>query len=217
MIMEKTLIQSPAFEKKQNNHAFIESYLEDMKEIIGKLSRERIDQIVELLFSAWKEGRTIFVMGNGGSASTATHFACDLAKCTIVEGKKRFRVICLNDNIPLMSALVNDNGFDNLFSEQLKNLMQEKDFLVAFSVHGGSGKDKAGLWSQNLLKAMLVAKEEYQATLIGFSGFDGGAMKDVADECLVIPFNSTPQVESFHLAMEHLITNCLRKKIEEYE
>lgn len=215
--MEKTLIQSPTFEKKQNNHAFIESYLEDMKEIIGKLSRERIDKIVELFFSAWKEGRTIFVMGNGGSASTATHFACDLAKCTIVEGKKRFRVICLNDNIPLMSALVNDNGFDNLFSEQLKNLMQEKDFLVAFSVHGGSGKDKAGLWSQNLLKAMLVAKEEYQATLIGFSGFDGGAMKDVADECLVIPFNSTPQVESFHLAMEHLITNCLRKKIEEYE
>jgi D-sedoheptulose 7-phosphate isomerase len=188
-----------------------------MKEIIGKLSRERIDRIVELLFSAWKEGRTIFVMGNGGSASTATHFACDLAKCTIVEGKKRFRVICLNDNIPLMSALVNDNGFDNLFSEQLKNLMQEKDYLVAFSVHGGSGKDKAGLWSQNLLKAMLLAKEEYQATLIGFSGFDGGAMKDVADECLVIPFNSTPQVESFHLAMEHLITNCLRKKIEEYE
>ena len=156
-------------------------------------------------------------MGNGGSASTATHFACDLAKCTIVEGKKRFRVICLNDNIPLMSALVNDNGFDNLFSEQLKNLMREKDYLVAFSVHGGSGKDKAGLWSQNLLKAMLIAKEDYQATLIGFSGFDGGAMKDVADECLVIPFNSTPQVESFHLAMEHLITNCLRKKIEGYE
>ncbi|MDP3024963.1 MAG: SIS domain-containing protein [candidate division Zixibacteria bacterium] len=217
MITEKTLIQSPAFEKKLNNHAFIDSYLEDMKEIIGKLSREKIDRIVELLFSAWKEGRTIFVMGNGGSASTATHFACDLAKCTIVEGKKRFRVICLNDNIPLMSALVNDNGFDNLFSEQLKNLMQEKDYLVAFSVHGGSGKDKAGLWSQNLLKAMVLAKEECKATLIGFSGFDGGAMKDVADECLVIPANSTPQVESFHLAMEHLITNCLRKKIEEYE
>jgi D-sedoheptulose 7-phosphate isomerase len=217
MIIEKTLIESPTFEKKLGNRAFIDSYLEDMKDIIGKLSRERIDQIVELLFSVWKEGRTIFVMGNGGSASTATHFACDLSKCTIVEGKKRFRVICLNDNIPLMSALVNDNGFDNLFSEQLKNLMQEKDCLVAFSVHGGSGKDKAGLWSQNLLKAMLLAKEDFQATLIGFSGFDGGAMKDVADECLVIPFNSTPQVESFHLVMEHLITNCLKKKIEEYE
>jgi D-sedoheptulose 7-phosphate isomerase len=188
-----------------------------MKEIIDKLNVEKIDRIIELLFSAWEEGRTIFVMGNGGSASTATHFACDLSKCTIVDDKKRFKVICLNDNIPLMSALVNDNGFDNLFSEQLKNLIQKKDFLVTFSVHGGSGKDKAGLWSQNLLKAMLLAKEEYQATLIGFSGFDGGAMSKVADECLVIPANSTPQVESFHLAMEHLITNCLRKKIEAYE
>jgi D-sedoheptulose 7-phosphate isomerase len=217
MIESKTLIQPIVFEKKLMNKAFIESYLEDMKEIVNRLDREKIDRIIDLLFSAWKEGKTVFVMGNGGSASTATHLACDLAKCTIVEGKKRFRVICLNDNIPLMSALINDNGFDNLFSEQLKNLMQKNDYLIGFSVHGGEGKDKAGLWSQNLLKAMHLAKEEYQATLIGFSGFDGGAMKDMADECLVIPFNSTPQVESFHLAMEHLICNCLKKKIEEYE
>jgi len=215
--MHKTLTLSTTFEKRSSNQTFIESYLEDMKEVVDKLSVDKIDRIIELLFSAWEEGRTIFVMGNGGSASTATHFACDLSKRTIVDGKKRFKVICLNDNIPLMSALINDNGFDNLFSEQLKNLIQEKDFLVTFSVHGGSGKDKAGLWSQNLLKAMLLAKEEYQATLIGFSGFDGGVMSKIADQCLVIPANSTPQVESFHLAMEHLICNCLRKKIEDYE
>ncbi|MFH0931037.1 MAG: SIS domain-containing protein [Candidatus Zixiibacteriota bacterium] len=217
MTITKTLIQAPSFEKKLGNKSYIQSYLEDMKEVVDKLSVDKIDRIIELLFSAWEEGRTIFVMGNGGSASTAAHFACDLSKCTIVDDKKRFKVICLNDNIPLMSALINDNGFDNLFSEQLKNLIQEKDFLVTFSVHGGSGKDKAGLWSQNLLKAMLLAKEEYQATLIGFSGFDGGAMSKIADECLVIPANSTPQVESFHLAMEHLLCNCLRKKIENYE
>jgi D-sedoheptulose 7-phosphate isomerase len=217
MIESKTLIQPIVFEKKLMNKAFIESYLKDMKEIVDRLDRGKIDRIIELLFSAWKEGKTVFIMGNGGSASTATHLACDLAKCTIVEGKRRFKVICLNDNIPLMSALINDNGFDNLFSEQLKNLMQKNDYLIGFSVHGGEGKDKAGLWSQNLLKAMHLAKEEYQATLIGFSGFDGGAMKDMADECLVIPFNSTPQVESFHLAVEHLVSNCLKKKIEEYE
>ncbi len=217
MIESKTLIQPTASEKKLINKAFIESYLEDMKEIVDRLDKGKIDRIIELLFSAWKEGKTVFVMGNGGSASTATHLACDLAKCTIVEGKRRFKVICLNDNIPLMSALINDNGFDNLFSEQLRNLMQRNDYLISFSVHGGEGKDKAGLWSQNLLKAMHLAKEEYQATLIGFSGFEGGAMKDMADECLVVPFNSTPQVESFHLAMEHLVCNCLKKKIEEYE
>ena len=213
----KTLILPITFDKDITNIAFINSYLENMKEIVDRLDREKIDRIIELLFFAWKKERTIFVMGNGGSASTATHFACDLAKCTIVEGRKRFRVICLNDNIPLMSALINDNGFDNLFSEQLNNLMKKNDYLIGFSVHGGEGRDKAGLWSQNLLKAMHLAKEEYQATLLGFSGFDGGGMKDIADECLVIPFNSTPQVESFHLAMEHLICNCLKKKIEEYE
>lgn len=216
MPVKEILIQPRTLERTLKNQAFIESYLEDMKEIIDKLSKENIDQIIEILFSAWKEGRTVFVMGNGGSASTATHFACDLAKCTIVEGRKRFKVICLNDNIPLISALVNDNGFDNLFSEQLKNLMQEKDFLVAFSVHGGSGKDKGGLWSQNLLKAMILAKEEYDATTIGFSGFDGGAMRELADACVVVPFNSTPQVESFHLALEHLICSCLKEKIERF-
>jgi D-sedoheptulose 7-phosphate isomerase len=214
--VKEILIQPRTKERTLKNQAFIESYLEDMKVIVDKLSKEKIDRVIELLFSAWKEGRTVFVIGNGGSASTATHFACDLAKCTIVEGKRRFKIICLNDNIPLMSALVNDNGFDNLFSEQLKNLMQEKDFLVAFSVHGGSGKDKAGLWSQNLLKAMILAKEEYDATTIGFSGFDGGAMRELADACVVVPFNSTPQVESFHLALEHLICSCLKEKIEEY-
>lgn len=216
MTVKEILIRPSRIERELGNIAFIESYLEDMKTIADKLSKEKIDQIIELLFSAWKDGRNVFVMGNGGSASTATHFACDLAKCTIVEGKNRFKVICLNDNIPLTSALINDNGFDNLFSEQLKNLMQEKDFLVAFSVHGGSGKDKAGLWSQNLLKAMILAKEEYDATTIGFSGFDGGAMKELADACIVVPFNSTPQVESFHLALEHLICSCLKEKIERY-
>ena len=217
MPVKEILIPSPAFETKLENLTFIESYLEDMKDIVDRLSRQKIDRVIELLFSAWKDERTVFVMGNGGSASTATHFTCDLAKCTMVEGKKRFKVICLNDNIPLMSALINDDGIDNLFSEQLKNLMQKKDLLVAFSVHGGKGKDKAGLWSQNLLKAIIVAKEEYDATTIGFSGFDGGAINELADACIMVPFNSTPQVESFHLALEHLICNCLKEKIERYE
>lgn len=217
MPVKEILIQPTPFEKKLKNQLSIESYLEDMKDITDRLSREKVDQVIELLFSAWEEEKTVFVMGNGGSASTATHFACDLAKCTIVEGKKRFKVICLNDNIPLMSALINDNGFDNLFSEQLKNLMKKNDVLIGMSVHGGTGKDKAGLWSQNLIKAMILAKEEYDAVTIGFSGFDGGAMMELADACIVVPFNSTPQVESFHLALEHLICTCLKEKIERYD
>lgn len=196
------------------NRSFIDNYFEEMLQIIRHISREDIDRAVEALFHAWREGRTVFTMGNGGSASTATHFACDLSKVTIIEGKKRLRAVCLNDNIPLMSAWINDNGFDNLFSEQLRNLMNRGDVLVGISVHGGSGRDKAGLWSQNLLKAMDVAKREYDGVTIGFSGFDGGAMKQLADICVVVPFPSTPHVESFHLVMEHLVTFCLREKIE---
>lgn len=195
------------------NAKFIGNYLEEMRQIIGKLPSENINEVIEILFSAWKNGNKIFIMGNGGSASTATHFACDLSKVTIVSNKKRFKVIGLNDNIPLVSALTNDDGWNEIYVEQLKSHFEKNDVVIAFSVHGGSGKDKAGIWSQNLLKALQFAKDN-GGIAIGFSGFDGGAMKDLADVCVVVPFNSTPHVESFHLVLEHLITFCLLEKIK---
>lgn len=195
------------------NAAFIERYFAEMRRILDTISQEDIDHVIETLFAAWRDGRTVFLMGNGGSASTATHFACDLAKITVCEGKPRLRVISLCDNPALISALTNDEGFAHIFSEQLRSLMRPRDVLIGISVHGGSGADKAGAWSQNLLHAMQVAKEEFQATVVGFSGFDGGAFRHMADVCLTVPFPSTPQVESFHLALEHLITFCLKEKI----
>jgi D-sedoheptulose 7-phosphate isomerase len=194
------------------NQGFVSDYLAEMKTVAENISREDIDAVVELLFQAWQQDRRVFICGNGGSAGTATHFACDLAKTTIVDSKKRFKAICLNDNIPLMSALVNDNGFDNLYIEQLQNLYQPGDVLICLSVHGGAGRDRAGKWSQNLLKAMQYVKDNGGKT-VGFSGFDGGPMKDIADACVVVPADSTPQVESFHLALEHLVCACLRQKI----
>jgi D-sedoheptulose 7-phosphate isomerase len=194
------------------NQGFVSDYLAEMKTVAENISREDIDAVVELLFQAWQQDRRVFICGNGGSAGTATHFACDLAKTTIVDSKKRFKAICLNDNIPLMSALVNDNGFDNLYVEQLQNLYQPGDVLICLSVHGGAGRDRAGKWSQNLLKAMQYVKDNGGKT-VGFSGFDGGPMKDIADACVVVPADSTPQVESFHLALEHLVCACLRQKI----
>ena len=196
------------------NKDFIHNYLSEAREVTEAISVADINRAIELLFNAWKNGNRVFTCGNGGSASTATHFACDLSKATIVQGKKRFKAYCLNDNIPLMSALINDDGFDNLFYEQLKANFQEGDVLISISVHGGAGSDKAGLWSQNLLKAMKYAQENGGKT-IGLSGFDGGPMKEIADACIVVPINSTPQVESFHLALEHLICSCLKQKIEE--
>lgn len=196
------------------NKDFVQKYLSEMTKIINDISVEDIDRVIELLFNAWERGGQVFSCGNGGSASTATHFACDLSKTTIVNGKKRFKAYCLNDNIPLNSAIINDEGFDNLFIEQLRAKFQKGDVLICISVHGGAGRDKAGAWSQNLVKAMKYAKEKGGKT-IGLSGFDGGPMKEIADTCVVVPINSTPHVESFHLVLEHLICSCLRHKIEE--
>ena len=193
---------------------FIQNYLSEVRHIAEAISIVDIDSAIELLFDAWKSERQVFICGNGGSASTATHFTCDLAKTTIVNGKKRFKALCLNDNIPLVSALINDEGFDNLYYEQLNNLFQKGDVLICISVHGGAGKDKAGLWSQNLLKAMKYVQEN-GGKAIGFSGFDGGPMKEIADVCIVVPADTTPQVESFHMALEHLICSCLKQRIEE--
>ena len=200
--------------KTIQNKEFIESYLSDIADISKAISVVDIDKAVDILFEAWQNGNQVFTCGNGGSASTATHFCCDLTKQTIVDGKKRFKAICLNDNIPLISALTNDEGFDNLFYEQLLNFFQKGDVLVTISVHGGVGKDKAGAWSQNLIKAMRYVQDN-GGKAIGFSGFDGGLMKEIADACIVVPINSIPHVESFHLALEHLICSCLKKKIKE--
>ena len=195
------------------NAPFIDSYLAEMQRVTGELSREQIDRAIEAIFEAWKRGATVFLIGNGGSASTATHFACDLSKVTIAEGKPRLRAVSLCDNIPLMSAWINDSGFEHLFSEQLRTLMRRGDVLVAISVHGGSGQDRGGPWSQNLVRAVRVAQEEFGATVIGFTGFDGGALREMSNVWVHVPANSTPQTESFHLVLEHLITFCLKEKI----
>ena len=197
------------------NEAQIEQYFEEIKEICDNISREDIDKAIELLFDAWKNGNKVFFCGNGGSAGTANHFMCDLFKVTVVEGKKRFKAHCLNDNVPLMTALINDEGWDNLYIEQLKNLFDKGDILITLSVHGGSGRDKAGAWSQNLLKAMDFVNKNGGKT-IGFAGFDGGAMKEIADVCIVVPFEATPHVEAFHVVLQHLIAFRLKEKIENF-
>ena len=196
------------------NKEYIQNYLAEVGKIAEVILVVDIDRAIEVLFEVWRNGNRVFACGNGGSASTATHFVCDLAKTVAAPGKMGFKAECLNDNIPLMLALINDEGFDNLYYEQLKTKFQKGDVLICISVHGGSGRDRAGLWSQNLLKAMNYAKENGGKT-IGLSGFDGGAMKELADVCIVVPINSTPHVESFHLVLEHLIISRLKEKIEE--
>jgi D-sedoheptulose 7-phosphate isomerase len=202
------------------NSMTINGYLNQMGRIASEISRDATDAAIEILFDAWRHGNTVFVMGNGGSASTATHLACDLAKYTIVGSKPRFKVISLNDNIPLLSAWTNDNGFGSIFLEQLRPWLAQGDVLIGISVHGGSGSGHAGPWSQNLVQAMALAKER-GARIIGLSGFHGGAMKEMADVCIVVPINEeplgTPLAESWHVALHHLMCYTLRHRIEAAE
>ena len=198
------------------NEEFLTTYFSEMKEIIDRMPLDKIDEAVEVLFDAWRNERQVFLIGNGGSAATASHTTNDLNKATIVEGKKRFRAFCLSDNISWMSALTNDLGWSEAYIEQLKNYFRPGDCVVAFSVHGGKPEDPSREQSQNLLKALRYAKDHHGKT-IAFTGFEGGAMKDLADVCVIVPGNSTPHTESFHMALEHLIADCLREKIASYD
>jgi len=184
----------------------IKDYLKDIVRCAEhlQLQSSTIDEIIKMLLECRESEHKVFICGNGGSAGTATHMAGDLFKIAGI------KAISLDDNVPLMTAIINDNGWENLYVDQLKRLMNHGDILVAISVHGGSGKDKAGKWSQNLMKAIQYSNENLGKT-VGFSGFDGGAMKKECDVCIVVPSNSTPVVESFHVVLEHLITFALQE------
>ncbi len=187
-----------------SNLPYIESFLDGVQEICRKVSREDIDRAIALLHTAWTEGRTVFTAGNGGSAGTASHFAADLNKMTAIPGRPRLRALSLVDNASLVSALTNDDGWENVYTEQLENFYRSGDVLVAISVHGGAGRDRAGAWSQNLMKAIAYVKERGGRTL-GLAGFDGGAMRGACDVCVVVPFDTTPHVEGFHVVLHHLL------------
>lgn len=194
------------------NQEYIDHFLHGIEEIVRSISRPDIDRVIEVLYRAWQDDRGVFIAGNGGSAGTASHLAADLNKVTAIPGRKRMRVMSLVDNVPLLTALVNDDGWENVYVEQLKNFFRPGDVLVALSVHGGRGRDKAGAWSQNLLKALQYVND-HGGTTIGFAGFDGGAMRDLADVCVVVPYNTTAHVEAFHVVLHHLVAFCLVEKI----
>jgi D-sedoheptulose 7-phosphate isomerase len=196
--------------------AGIADFLELTKRTIDGLDRQILGDIVGCLMGVWRRKGTVFVMGNGGSASTASHFAADLAKYTITKGKPRFKVLGLTDNASLVSAWTNDGGFSSIFAEQMAAWLEPGDVLIGFSVHGGSGSGGARPWSQNMVYAMKAAKDA-GAKVIGFSGYDGGAMAEMADFCLTVPVLAdelgTPIIESVHVLLHHLVVHTVREQI----
>ena len=199
--------------KPSTDREYIEGFLADVEKISREVSRDDIERVIQTLFEAWKENQQVFVMGNGGSASTATHLVSDLVK-TINDkpGARGIRAMALVDNIPLASAITNDRGWENLYVSQLETFYQRGDVGIGISVHGGSGKDIGGQWSQNLLKGLQFIKDRGGRT-IGLSGFDGGPMAKLVDAPVVVRADSTPLVEGFHVVLHHLIVFRLKELI----
>lgn len=197
--------------------AFVDRYLAETAEIAARTSRGDLARAIDILFDAYRAGRDVYTCGNGGSAANASHLACDLAKFTACEGKPRLRATSLCDNAALISALTNDEGFGRIFTAQLEPRFREGDVLVCLSVHGGSGADKAGPWSQNLVAAAKLAKDR-GGKVVGLVGYDGGAIAQMADACVIVPrteagHTSTPHVEGFHEVYHHLLCERLRQLI----
>ena len=179
---------------KLNPVDFSFEYINKLKSTLDALPLEPLGRFLDILRTARDQGNQVFIFGNGGSAANASHIVNDVSKGTIFEGIPRFRIISLNDNVPLMLAWANDNGYENIFVEQLKNLLNPGDVVIAIS---GSGN------SPNVLKAVEYANSQ-NAITIGLTGYDGGKLKDLATESLVIPSHSMQHIEDIHLVIGHI-------------
>lgn len=179
-------------------------YFDELHRVATGLRHEGIDQIAEVLVKAYESARMVFTFGNGGSASLASHFACDLGKGTAYcNGGKRFRVLALTDSLPSLTAWANDSSYEDVFSEQLRNFVQPQD--VAFAI-SGSGNSK------NVINALQVAREA-RATTVGISGFHGGQMKSLCDICVVVPSNNMQIIEDLHLVIAHSIFRIVYSRV----
>lgn len=174
---------------------FVSSYLNTVGKLLQDTPTERLEQISGMVLDAYKTGKQVFVVGNGGSASTASHLCCDLQKSVSLEGGKKFKVMSLTDNVALMTAWANDFKYEDIFAQQLNIWAQPGDLVIAIS---GSGN------SPNVIKAVELGNE-LGAVTIGMSGFDGGKLAKVAQHSVVVPSNDMQHIEDAHMIFSHLI------------
>jgi D-sedoheptulose 7-phosphate isomerase len=178
-------------------------YFDLLTSTVRNLPFEQIEKVTDLLMCAYERQRTIFLFGNGGSAALASHVACDLCKGTVNGGSKRFRVMALTDNVPLLTAWANDARYEDIFSEQLANFAGSGDVAFAISASGNSA---------NVLNALTVAKQAGSVT-VGLTGFAGGRMLALCDACIVVPCDNMQIIEDLHLSVTHSLFTCIRAKI----
>ena len=193
------------FNNSNSVNDYSKSYLEYLNTVLKGISLTAIDDFVKVLLEARERGSYIFFIGNGGSAATASHFANDIAIGSR-EYDKPFRVISLCDNQAVITAIANDDGYEKIFSQQLKVLLKKQDVVVSISASGNS---------PNLIHAINVAKK-MSATTVGISAFDGGKMKDIVDFSLHVPTKKGEYgpAEDAHMILDHLVSNYLMRYVK---
>jgi len=184
----------------------INTYFAELEQMMRGISLAGLQRVLQLLEQAYYESHRIFVMGNGGSAATASHLALDLAKNTIVHGAPRLKAISLTDHVPLITAWSNDTAYEHIFAEQLASLIEPHDVAIGISTSGNS---------LNVINALLLAKQA-QAYTIGLLGAQGGKIKDLVDACVLAPGQNIEQEEDAHMILAHVITRHMREVVRSY-
>jgi D-sedoheptulose 7-phosphate isomerase len=173
----------------------IEFYLRDVSKLIAELPVPQLKGLTERLLAAYDEGRQVFLLGNGGSASTCSHMVNDFQKCVYLAGNKTFKCLSLTDNVALITAWANDASYEHIFAEQLRPWVQPGDTVICVS---GSGN------SPNVLAAARLAKES-GAYVVGLAGYEGGKLAPLCDESIVVPSDNMQRIEDCHMVILHLL------------
>lgn len=183
--------------------SLVENYIKGLYECLEELSRQNIEEIADIIFDAYKKGKQIFIMGNGGSATTASHLARDLRIGTAIEGKPRVHATSLTDNVAVITALANDIDYSSIFEQQLIGQSDEGDVVIGISASGNS---------PNVLKAIEFARKNGAVT-VGFIGFGGGKLKELVHKCIVLSSKDYGQVEDIHLSLAHIVAYLVKGRI----
>ncbi len=183
------------------------SYFRGLGQVLARTDSSVVDKIADAIWQTYERARTVYLFGNGACAALASHFACDLAKGTIVGDRRRLRAVALTDNAPLMTAWANDSHYDEVFAEQLRNLVEEGDLVLAISASGNS---------RNVLRGLEVAHAA-GAKVVGLTGYEGGLLRERCHLCLVVPSDNMQHVEDVHLSAAHAIYTALRHRMMQPE
>ncbi len=184
----------------------ISAFLDETIRLLRQLDPAAIARARDLLLGCYARQGRVYTLGNGGSASTAQHFACDLAKWVVPAGARPFDTRCLTDNVSLYTAWANDADRADVFVNQLRGLLGERDVVVLISVHGGTG------FSADLVRAVRFANQA-GAAMLALVGFDGGVLHREAACSILVPADSTPQTEAIHLVIEHLLMHLIKEEL----